>query len=101
MIVSDRVMGNCWASYDPCAAIDEPIFDVSNIQQPSNMEELQQQHNSIYDGQQIEEPTREDIQDWVMQSRGDRFRELCDVNEFQRLHKALLDEFGFKDPNQS
>jgi hypothetical protein len=32
-----------------------------------------------------------------MQTRGEIFRYLCDIHEFQRLHKALLrNEFGFR-----
>jgi hypothetical protein len=100
MNVSDRVMGDCRAHYKPCASIDQVVrapYNVRQVVQPSDLREEQDKFKAIYE-EPREGSTREDVREWVMQSRGERFQELCDLYEFQRLHKALLDEFGFKDP---
>jgi hypothetical protein len=82
--------------------MEEEEFNKSKVRQPDDLIEVQTRYRSIYDDnledkdkEEREETTQGYIADWVMQIRGERFRALCDINEFQRLHKALLNEFGF------
>jgi hypothetical protein len=63
---------------------------------------VQTRYRSTYDDnlddkdrEEREERTQGYKADWVMKTRGERFRDFCGINEFQRLHKALQNEFGF------
>jgi hypothetical protein len=109
MNVSDRIMGDCRIYYRASAAIDdmeEEEFNKSKVRQPDDLIEVQTRYRSTYDDnlddkdkdKEREQRTQGYKADWVMQTRGERFRDLCDINEFQRLHnlKALLNEFGFR-----
>jgi hypothetical protein len=106
MNVSDRIMGDCRSYYHASAAIDdmeEEEFNKSKVRQPDDLIEVQTRYRSTYndnlkdkDKEEREERTQGYKADWVMQTRGEIFRDICDITEFQRLHKALLDEFGFR-----
>jgi hypothetical protein len=107
MNVSDRIMGDCRTYYRASTAIDdmeEEEFNQNKVRQPDDLVEVQTRFTSTY-ADNLDDKEREEREertqgykagDWVMQTRGERFRDLYDMNEFQRLHKALLDEFGFR-----
>jgi hypothetical protein len=90
MLVSDRVMGQCNVQYKASEAIDVLEFDEDNVTQPSNLVEVQQKaDNRNYHNV---DPTPREL--GAVVSRGDRFRELKDPEEYARMFSALLDKFG-------
>jgi len=100
MNVSDRVMGgNCRAVYVPSAT----MYDVDVEQQetveatvdrlitpPRNLTTVQAKHNQNFE--HLVPPEREELGEVV--TRGDRFKDLKDVEEYKRLIAALMAKFG-------
>jgi Plant transposon protein len=89
ILVADRVMGDCRARYRPSASIAEEIGDV---QQPNDLLEVQG-GTAVGNGGGI--GVRNVPNNLLQQvTRVDRFKELANEEEHQRLHQALMDRFG-------
>jgi hypothetical protein len=106
MLVCDRVMNNdVYAVYKPTEGLDLPALEVDEVSQPVDLLTVQQAQgrstqmsatnstNNNHQHQQMQEETRNQIQQ-LQHTRGSRYRELLNLNEFARMHEALLKQFG-------
>jgi hypothetical protein len=91
MLVSDRVMGDCRLLYDPAELVNTVKYKAKDVRQPSDLEDVQRSDRSP-SMQNATPPTRDDIGGVI--TRGDRFRELQNPAEYQRLHTTLMSVFG-------
>ncbi len=98
ILVSDRVMGEVGATYNPAHQLQEQEEEAT-VNQPQDLELVQQTHTlpSLRDiaasatGTGIANAPPAVVRDLT---RADRFSELRDVAEYQRLHTALMDRFN-------
>jgi Plant transposon protein len=93
ILVSDRVMGECGVTYNPAHEMEE---GVTTVEQPEDLNNVQQAHAGnatvpAAGGTGIANAPPEVA---ALLTRGNRFRELKDANEYQRLHSALMRKFG-------
>jgi hypothetical protein len=91
MLVSDRVMGDCRLLYDPAELVNTVKYKAKDVRQPSDLEEVQRSDRSP-SMRRATPPTRADIGGVI--TRGDRFRDLQNPAEYQRLHTTLMSVFG-------
>jgi hypothetical protein len=93
MLVSDRVMGDCRLLYDPAELVNTIKYKAKDVTQPSDLEDVQRSDRSPPWMRRATPPKRADI--GVVITRGDRFRELQNPAEYQRLlHTTLMSVFG-------
>ena len=96
ILVSDRVMGDCRATYKPDHVLEE---EEVTVQQPYDLREVQ----ATYD---LRTPTRATTTTTAavnsslpasveqLMTRTERFKDLQDKDEYVRLHTALMSKFG-------
>jgi hypothetical protein len=94
ILVSDRVMRECGVTYNPAHEMEEGV--ITTVEQPEDLNNVQQAHAGLATvaaagGTGIANAPPEVA---ALLTRGTRFRELKDANEYQRLHSALMRKFG-------
>jgi hypothetical protein len=99
MLVSDRVMNNdVNARYKPTEGLDLPAYGADDVTQPVDINDVQARHNNNNTNQNggdavVDEEARHHIGQ-LQHTRGSRYRELINLNEFSRMHEALLRFIG-------
>jgi hypothetical protein len=92
MLMADRVMGDCRATYMPAYTLTEPVLTVD---QPHDLVAVQgiDPGNTVGTGAIGVANLPLYLQQQV--TRTERFKELANEKEHQRLHVALIKKFGY------
>ena len=85
MCVSDRVMGDVTVLYKPDVGINIDQLTEDGIQQPNDLNDHHPNDPNLDGNNNM---NRGEIQELV--TRGDRYRNLMDAEEYSRLHTALI-----------
>jgi hypothetical protein len=97
MLVCDRVMNSndVHAVYKPTEGLELPPLEADQVTQPVDLGTVQSrgQPTRAAETEQQREETRNEMQQ-LQHTRGSRYRELLNLNEFARMHEALLKQFG-------
>jgi hypothetical protein len=99
MLVCDQVMNNTdvHAVYKPTEGLKLPPLEADQVTQPVDLRTVQESRaqttRAAAETDQQREETRNQMQQ-LQHTRGSRYRELLNLNEFARMHEALLKQFG-------
>ena len=108
ILVSDRVMGDCRATYKPDYVLEE---EEVTVEQPVDLRIVQDEVDgrmrknsttitaSASSTASATTTTDNNVVQRMM-TRPDRFKELSDVDEYKRLYIALMSRFGFRNAHR-